>query len=117
VPREFPLPLGPGTEQEEEGGESGQSEAAGAGKRRKKTYRLGMEYIDFVEENPLLLLCQPVPSFDLGFIELQERFVAKQMAEREERNHILKQLEEFGCADVEIEVPDEEIRRRELDIL
>jgi len=108
VPLEFPLPLGPGAEQEE-GGESGQEEG---GKRTKKTYRLGMEYVDYVAENPLPPLYQPVPSFDLGFIELQERFVAKQMAEREERDSILKQLEEFGYADIEIKVPDDdEIRR------
>ena len=49
MPLEFPLPLGPGAEQEE-GGESGQEEG---GKRTKKTYRLGMEYVDYVAENPL----------------------------------------------------------------
>jgi hypothetical protein len=105
VPLEFPLRLRPGDEQED-GGESACSQSkAGGGKRRKKT-RLGMEYIDFMAENPLPPLYQPVPSFDLGFLELQERFVAKQLAEREERDNILKQLKEYGYADVEIEVPD-----------
>jgi hypothetical protein len=96
MPYEFPFSFGLGPGQEEGGGK----------KRRKKTYRLGMEYIDYVAENPLPPLYVPDPSLHVGISELQEKFIAKQKAEREERENIVKQLKEFGYADVEVEVPD-----------
>ena len=69
---------------------------------------MGKSYIDFLKENPLPLPYQPVPSFDPRFNEMQKSLAAKQTADIEERDNILKQYDKYGCVYVEIEVTDDE---------
>lgn len=80
------------------------------GKTRKKTVRLASKESidDYFPELPVPQLDQPFPCVNLRFMEMQESFFARQRARREERNNILKQFEDLGYADVEIEVPDVE---------
>ncbi|KAG2579643.1 hypothetical protein PVAP13_6NG266400 [Panicum virgatum] len=100
-----PVPFGFRLSIAQEGSES----KAGAGKRRKKkVLRLEKAYIDFLTENSLPPPYQPLPSFDRRFNELQESHAAKQTADIEECDNILKQYAEYGCAYVEIEFTDDE---------
>ena len=75
---------------------------------KKKVLRLGKDYVDFLAETPLPPPYQPLPSFDRRFNELQESHAAKQTADIEERDNILKQYDKYGCVYVEIEVTDDE---------
>ncbi|KAL6597312.1 hypothetical protein ACP70R_046752 [Stipagrostis hirtigluma subsp. patula] len=95
--KESQFSIGP----EKKGGES----KAGAAKRRKKvTVRLGKEYLEIMTENPPPPLYQPHPSLDPQFMEMQERFVARQKAELD----MIRQCKEVGYIDLEIEVTDDE---------
>ncbi|CAO2178101.1 unnamed protein product [Urochloa humidicola] len=87
----------------------GSKSKAGGGKRKKMVkVRLDQEYIDYLAGTPPFPLFQPFPSLDPGFIKLQESFLAKQKADLEQRDKILKQYADLGYADIEIEVADEE---------
>ncbi|CAO2047612.1 unnamed protein product [Urochloa humidicola] len=87
---------------------------ARAGKRRKKvTVRLDKELVECFVQESLPPPFEPFPSLHPGFVELQERFSAALRAEHEERDAILRQYEELGYAEVEIEVITDEDEREQ----
>lgn len=88
----------------------GREEAARrAGKRRKKvTMRLDKEFVEYFAEKSLIPPFEVFPSLKPEFIERQERFNTILRAEHDERDNILKQHEELGYAEVEIQVTDDE---------
>ncbi|CAN6253396.1 unnamed protein product [Urochloa humidicola] len=89
-------------------------EAARAGKRRKKvTVRLDKELVECFVQESLPPPFEPFPSLHPGFVELHERFSAALRAEHEERDAILRQYEELGYAEVEIEVITDEDEREQ----
>lgn len=59
-------------------------------------------------EHPPLPLFRLFPSVDLEFMKMQKRFLAIQKADRDQRDRALKQYKEFGYAELEIEVTDDE---------
>ncbi|CAN6233573.1 unnamed protein product [Urochloa humidicola] len=87
---------------------------ARAGKRRKKvTIRLDKELVECFVQESLPPPFEPFPSLHPGSVERQERLSAALRAEHEERDAILRQYEELGYAEVEIEVTDEDEREQQ----